>query len=95
MGYSPTYRDVKTGDRKYDERSRCSCIGFLGVCVAMMIFGILFMIAGMLGGSIIFMGSPLGYVPLVLMLFAPFVICAALIKLVSKYREKSETDNVQ
>ena len=91
MGYSPTYRDVQTGDRNKDERSRCSCIGFLGICVAMMIFGIVIMIPGMLDGSITFAG----FLPLILMLFGPFVLCAAVIKRGSEYREKSETDNLQ
>ncbi|MHA1424307.1 MAG: hypothetical protein ACTSUZ_03710 [Candidatus Thorarchaeota archaeon] len=56
MGYSPTYRDVQTGDRNKDERNRCSCVGFLGICVAMMIFAIIVMIPGMLEGSIIVVG---------------------------------------
>jgi hypothetical protein len=95
MGYSPTYRDVETGNRKYDEKSRCSCIGFLGICIAMMIFGIMLMIPGMLNGSIIFVGGAATFIPLILMLFAPFVICAIVIKLSSGYREKSEIDNLQ
>ena len=95
MVYSPTYRDVKTGDRKYDERSRCSCMGFLGICVAMIIFGIVLMIPGMLNGSIIFAGGLLGFVPLLLILFAPFAACAMVIKVVSLSREKSEIEKLQ
>lgn len=95
MGYSPTYKDVKTGERKNDERSRCSCTGFLGICVAMMIWGIVLMIPGMLDGSIEFAGGIAGFVPLALMIFGPFVICAAVIKLGSEYREKSATENLQ
>ena len=95
MGYSPTYRDVETGDRNYDERRRCSCIGFLGICVAMMIFGIVLTIPGMLDGTTIFAGGVLGFIPLVLMLFGPFVICAAVIKLGSERREKPEPENLQ
>ena len=95
MGYSPTYRDVVTGDRNDEGRSRCSCIGFLGICVAMMIFGIVLMIPGMLDGSIIFAGGAAGFVPLVLMVFGPFVICAGAIKIASENEEESETDNLQ
>ena len=95
MGYSPTYRDVETGNRRYDERSRCSCLGFLGICVAFMIFGIVLMIPGMMNGSIIFIGGLLTFVPLMLMLFGPFLICAVVIKLGSGYREKSEIEKVQ
>jgi len=84
-----------TGDRKYDERSRCSCIGFLGICVVMIVFGFILMIPGILNGSIIFVGSPLGNIPLILMLFSPFVICAMIIEIVSHYREKSEIENLQ
>jgi len=95
MGYSPTYRDVKTGERKYDEKSRCSCIGFLGLCVAMMIFGIVLMIPGILNGSIIFVGGLRGFVPFLLMLFVPFVACALAIKLESLSREKLEIEKMQ
>ncbi|MFW9961764.1 MAG: hypothetical protein ACFFDV_12145 [Candidatus Thorarchaeota archaeon] len=92
MGYSPTYRDVYTGERSDDEKSRCSCIGFLGICVAMVIFGIIITIPSMLNGSIIFVGGPLTFL---LMFFGPFVVCAVVIKLGSGYREKTETDNLQ
>jgi len=90
MGYSPTYRDVETG-----ERSRCSCVGFLGVCMAMMIFAIVISIPGLLGGSIIFAGGLLGFVPFSVILFGPFVICALAIKLASEHRDESETGNLQ
>ena len=95
MGYTPMFRDVETGDKNSYERKRCSCIGFLGICVAMMIFGIVIMIPGMLDGSIIFAGGIFGFARLILLLFGPFVICALVIKLGSEYREKSETGNLQ
>ncbi len=94
MGYTPLYRDVETDDKNYDRKNRCSCIGFLGICVAMMIFAIVLSIPGMLGGSIILAGGPLAFVPFFTILFGPFVLCAVIIKLASDYREKSEPEKL-
>ncbi|MBN2230724.1 MAG: hypothetical protein JW779_14140 [Candidatus Thorarchaeota archaeon] len=34
----PTYGNIETKKKGYDGKSQCSCIKFLGICVALMLF---------------------------------------------------------